>query len=559
MKLQIFIGPALSGKTNRLAEEMERSHHENPLSYTFLGPSGVFVREFSEWFARRMDCSIPRGNFLVIDQFAVELYAHSHPDMIHADEHLLNVFIANILGSASQDDLGCFYPLKDSLRLAAFVAEAIRDAKDDGKAELMARLANDQARSLVQFVLKELEIRYGSKLFDTFEAYRNISTQRLRGYVRSQYGKKHFLDGFTNLSDAQMIFLSRIIPLFDEAFMTLDPTLMDPNRWNGVRVMLKARSIEISEEHLTSSVRATVPLERLLENQGHLVSLEGSSIQVAHYMDPEDELIQVCRQIKRRIVDEGMVPGEIAIVLNNFSERAREFSRKLEEYGIPVRASGEEPLSNSIAVQLLILPYRSALAGYPSHMLISMLDHGLGIADAGEFDLDGLDALASGAGLHMGPRRSPLKDRKAEWKSKLGDHLEALRQRLEVLSQDDSVYDSELQAQEAEVQLCQELILKADELFQSLERIEAARVIPTDLKLFMDEIETWMASLKARFMNHPDLESEVMAIRKVEHILGRLKVIHSAMGNRKSNPVGVCGLFGNSACQRGIPAFSVSG
>ena len=135
------------------------------------------------------------------------------------------------------------------------------------------------------------------------------------------------------------------------------------------------------------------------------MSLEGSSIQVAHYKDPEEELIQVCRQIKRRIVDEGMEPGEIAIVLNNFSERAREFSRKLEEYGVPVRVSGEEPLSNSIAVQLLILPFRAALAGYPSHLLISMLDHGLGIADASEFNLDGLDALASGAGLHMGPRR----------------------------------------------------------------------------------------------------------------------------------------------------------
>ena len=468
----------------------------------------------------------------MIDQFAVDLYAQSHPKIIHADQHLLNVFIASILGSASQVNLGCFYPLKDSLRLAAFVVEAVRDAKDDGEAELMPRLANDQARSLVQFVLKELEIRYGSKLFDTFDAYRKINPEELHGQIESLFENKLFLDGFTNLSDAQMIFLSRIIPLFDESFLTLDPALMDPNRWNRFRKMLKAQSIEISEERLSSSAMATAPLERLLANHGHPVSLDGSSIQVAHYKDPEEELIQVCRQIKKRIVDEGMGPGEIAIVLNNFSERAREFSRKLEEYGIPVRVSGEESLSNSIAVQLLILPFRAALAGYPSHMLISMLDHGLGISDAAEFDLDGLDALASGAGLHMGPRRSPLKDRKDEWMSKLEDHLGALRQRLEILSQDDSVYDAELQAQEAEIQLCQELMLKAEELFQSLEKIEAARVVKADLEMFMSEIATWMASLKGRLINHPDLESEVMAISKVEHILDRLKVIHSTMGGR---------------------------
>ncbi len=532
MKLQIFIGPALSGKTDRLAEELERSHHENPLSYTFLGPSGVSAKEFSEWFARRINCSIPRGNFLVVDQFAVELYAHSHPEMIHADQHLLNVFIASILGSARQDDLGCFYPLKDSIRLAAFVVEAVRDAKDDGEAELMARLANDQARYLVQFVLKEIEIRFGSRLFDTFDAYRKINPEELHGQIESRFGEKLFLDGFTNLSDAQMIFLSRIIPLFDEAFMTLDPALMDTRRWNGFREMLKAQSIEIFEKHLTPSAIATASLERLLANQGHPVSLEGGSIQLAHYKDPEEELIQVCRQIKRRIVDEGMGPGEIAIVLNNFSERAREFYRKMEEYGIPVRVSGEEPLSNSIAVQLLILPFKAALTGYPSHLLISMLDHGLGIAENQEFDLDGLDALASGAGLHMGPRRSPLKDRKDEWKSKLEVHLEALRQRLKILLQDESVFKTELQAQEAEIQLCQELMLNAEKLFQSLERIEAARVDRADLKLFMDEMATWIVSLKARFINHPDLESEVMAISKVEDILGRLKGIHGTMGNR---------------------------
>ncbi len=216
-----------------------------------------------------MNCSIPRDNFLVIDQFAVELYAHPHLDMIHADEHLLNVFIASILGSASQDNLGCFYPLKDSLRMAAFGVEAVRDAKDDGEKELMARLANDQARSLVQFVLKELQIRYGSNIFDTFDAYRRIKTEDLQAHIKSLFGHKLFLDGFTNLSDAQIIFLSRIIPLFDKVFMTLDPTLMNSERWNGFKDMLEAQSIEIFEEQLTSSGNATVPLERLLAGQGH--------------------------------------------------------------------------------------------------------------------------------------------------------------------------------------------------------------------------------------------------------------------------------------------------
>jgi hypothetical protein len=66
-----------------------------------------------------------------------------------------------------------------------------------------------------------------------------------------------------------MIFLSRIIPLFDEVFMTLDPALMDAQRWNRFRERLMALSIEIFEEDLTiPSGMATVPLERLLVGHG---------------------------------------------------------------------------------------------------------------------------------------------------------------------------------------------------------------------------------------------------------------------------------------------------
>lgn len=156
MKLHIIEGPALSGKTDHLARKMEQAHHENPLSYTFLGPTGVFAKEFSEWFSRRLNSSIPKSSFLVIDQFADDIYSHTHPGMIYADKHLLKVFVANILGSATQKELGPFYPLKDSLGLIGFVSEAVTEAKDDGESDLMSRLANDQARSLIQFVLKEL-------------------------------------------------------------------------------------------------------------------------------------------------------------------------------------------------------------------------------------------------------------------------------------------------------------------------------------------------------------------------------------------------------------------
>ena len=149
--------------------------------------------------------------------------------------------------------------------------------------------------------------------------------------------------------------------------MTLDPIYMDKESWTKFLELLAAKSVEVLEEELASSAKVTLPLQRFLSDQGPPVRLEGDFIRVARPKDPEAELIQVCRDIKRRIVDDGIKPGEIAVVLNNFSERAREFSRKLDEYGVPVKVSGEEPLSSSIAVQL----FNSALPGGFSRVSIS--------------------------------------------------------------------------------------------------------------------------------------------------------------------------------------------
>ena len=99
-------------------------------------------------------------------------------------------------------------------------------------------------------------------------------------------------------------------------------------------------------------------------------------------------------------------------------------------------------------------------------------------------------------------------------------------------SQDESVYDSDFQSQKGEIQLCQNLMQKSAELFKSLERIELTRVNQADLRLYRDELTTWMAPLKDHFLNNPELESEAMAIGKFEHILSRLEVVVSTMGKR---------------------------
>ena len=75
-----------------------------------------------------------------------------------------------------------------------------------------------------------------------------------------------------------MIFLSKIIPLFHETFMTLDPIYMDKESWTKFLELLAAKSVEVLEVELASSANDTLPLQRLLSDQGPPVRLEGDFI-----------------------------------------------------------------------------------------------------------------------------------------------------------------------------------------------------------------------------------------------------------------------------------------
>ncbi len=526
MKLHIFSGLALSGKTERLLDEMERTHHNDPLSYTFLGPSGSFVKEFSDWFARRLDSSVPRGNFMVIDQFAVELYKAEHPEQIHTDERMMTLFIAEIVHVLDGDTLGNLYPIRDSPKLVSLVAEAVKDARDNGEPELLGRLANDESKHLIQTVLDQLKVRYGDGAFDTFDAYLQTDRNDVKDCISSRFGRTLFIDGFMNLSKAHMTFLSEIVPAFDEVFISLDTAVSDPTDWNEFKEMLPSGSVEIIEEILLPGEDSDA-LEAFVKDED---DQKIGFVKHIEYKDPEEELTQVCREIKRRIVDEGLEPGKIAIVLNNFSQRAREFSNKLAEYGVPARTFGDEPVSGSIAVQLLTLPFRTALSGHPPEMIISMLDHGMGLSAPPDFDLEELEGLAACAGLYMAPRESYLEDRGDEWRRKLDDHISSLKTKLEILSRDENVFESELAELENDIRLSQEIERCADEVFGSLAGIEGARTTDTDLDRYIEEFNIWMAPLKNKISNCPELEDEAAALDKVEAVLHRLRVVLKMTG-----------------------------
>jgi len=536
--LNLYVGPPLSGKSQSLMEQMLKIHKLSPTGYLFVGPSGRFVKEMADRFARFVGGTIPRGNFLVIDQLAVHLYNILHPEQIHIEDDLLSVFVADIIAKLPEEELGDLSGVRTSPELIRFTLEAVREAKEEGTEELLDRLEpNPSSARLVSRVLEQLEKRYGGKLFDTFDAYINADPAKLKllHYIRQRFGTHLFMDGFTNFSRVHMIFLSRLFPIFREIHIALDNVVWNGERWLEFEEMLKKRCVWTGQElvvkrhRFSASAAKSKVLEAFLNNEP---SLEvGDFLEVVTYKNPDDELVGLCSTVKQLIVDESVRPGEIAIVLNNFSEKAREFQKKLMEYGIPTRLEGDEPLINSRVVQLLMLPLRTAMYGYPPEMLMSMIDHGVGKKGKFWHDLDEtlgveeLERLASAAALYIEPPRSNLRRRKESWLEKLESLRQSLSKKAKLLESEDE-YSSTIEEVKKQKEGCEKLIARVTKLFDFLEPLEMARTKKVNIDFYLETLRNWTDEFMQRsdLVQHEELVSEHLALQRFREALDALEI-----------------------------------
>ncbi len=523
MLLKVLQGPALSGKTGGLMAEMVIAHRSDPLSYVFIGSSAEFSAEFSERFARAVEGPVPGGNFLSLDKLALDLYRSAHPERVRLSRGAMSLIAAQSLAELEEELLGVFGPLRSSRAFARHLEEAIWDLKMEGEVETAELLCADEALALAARVREKVDETRELGLFDLSGAYLKFEPDGLRGYVRDRYGSRLFADGLADLSRAEMIFFSRLLPLFEGGVLTLDPALWDPCRLEEFLSLLETRA---EVDHIECRPE-NEPLSRGLDSflrdgsasagsdLRDLVSVEGHS-------DPETETLAICRETKRLIVDEGLEPGEISIVVGDPSTRGRELLRALERAGVPARLEGEESLLESRSVQLLLLPFRAAASGYPPESILSLLDHGMG----GELFASprDLERTAASAGLLLLSPQSDLNSARRNWRQLLDEHLSALEDKRRHLRADETVLEIEVEAADREAELCRELLNRSEELFSALEGVEVAKR-RGGLDDLVAEFRRWIELLEMRLSGLEGLEDERFALQRALEVVLRTVLV----------------------------------
>ncbi|OQY08870.1 MAG: hypothetical protein B6I29_04620 [Marinitoga sp. 4572_148] len=77
-----------------LGETILPYYKKDPMNFLFIGPSGDYVKQIAESVARKVDKTINRDAFRVINQYAVEIFKKYEPSSLFIDRDFLKSYIA---------------------------------------------------------------------------------------------------------------------------------------------------------------------------------------------------------------------------------------------------------------------------------------------------------------------------------------------------------------------------------------------------------------------------------------------------------------------------------
>ncbi len=419
-KVDIFIGPPSSGKTESMIQEISKL---NPFDYTFIGSQGEFVK-FAAYLAAEKMVAINRSAFKTIDQFAVEA-VRRETDLIFADKPLKLTILTSVIEEMASRNLDLPEEIKDEAAVVKHrsTIEKLLSLIDDVKTYMKeGEFENPETRRdmFISGVIKRFKDKMEyMKLFDTYDAYRMIAD----GEVKTS-GKYLFIDGFYDFTPVVAQFFKAVISNFEKTFITVTEGEIFER---GASTILKTiENFECKKTYFKFS--GTQIAKGLFFGKG-----DGVKIHV--FEKPNDEIEWVSKKAKSLLMNGKKVQDFEIVVKSENNGYIKAIEDKLEEYSIGISYLGRKKLEQSTSVQKVMLPLRVVTGGYPQDLLMSMVMAGFG-GEPGSFSL-----IYDRAHLNRGPLRLSYKSRMDDWNRKLENFEKYLLRMKELISEDDEFQD----------------------------------------------------------------------------------------------------------------------
>ncbi|KAF2956929.1 PD-(D/E)XK nuclease family protein [Marinitoga sp. 38H-ov] len=492
-------------------------YESDPLNFVFLGPSGDYVKQVAENVAKKINKTLNRDAFRVINQYIVELFKKYEPSSLFIDREFLKAYIAkeledlieieknniefkNYIKTLSKSKQSIEYLLeiferkweinriseKDIIEKNKLYSEIDKDIESDDR---LLKLYKHLEEKLENILNEKFDnSRTENKNYDQISVFKWFYEDFSK--VKKKLGNTLVIGGFFDLQPILLKVLNVLFNMFDNVYFLA---------WNSV-----------NEESFDSLNR----IQLFLEENGFIINnkindlkniFSNTKFYKAKFKNNVLEIENIAKEIKRKILYENFEPQDFGIIVPD-SQTANAFAEFFEELKVPYRLKNDIPLSESLVVSKLLLPLKTKYSGYEINDLIALVETGYG----GErtLSIDEIENILKNLNLFYDFPKSSLKNRKNKW-------LNTMQKRINEI-EDEINFSDEKERLEKQLEEIKEVYSLFGSLFNLLEEIDKNDF---ELSYYRKLLNNWINAGIINFKNLEKVESELNALYKFQELL----------------------------------------
>ena len=397
-------------------------YEKDPFNFLFIGPSGFYVKQVADLVAKKLDKTINRDAFRVINQYITELLINNEPDSVVLERDFLKVYIKkeieDLIEKEKKDS-----EFSDYLKIISKSQKSTDYILDIFEKEWeITRLQNTESLKysenfeefhnsfdedsnlykLYKNLQTSLEDILNNRFDDAVTTEKNYDPTSIYKWFVEDYqiekkGKKLIISGFFDLTPLTSNVLNKLFDMFGEIDFYIFQKLNDRSFFslNGVYNYLLDNGFEVSTK-----------ADKLKE------AFNNKVFNIIKMSDNIDEIQKIAGMIKKHLINDDFSPEEIGIVIPDDSYGSI-FADYFEEIGVPYRFKQDIPLSDSQIVNILLQPLKTVVRGYEVEDLLAMIETGFG-GDS-PLTMEQIEGYLRHLNLIYSSGKKSLKARKEEW------------------------------------------------------------------------------------------------------------------------------------------------
>lgn len=405
-----------------VANLMIPEYEKDPFNFLFIGPSGFYVKQVADLVAKKINKTINRDAFRVINQYITELLIKNEPDSVVLEKDFLQVYIKKEIEDLIEKEKNDT-EFSDYLKIISKSQKSTDYILDIFEKEWeITRLKNTDSLKysenfeefhtsfnedsnlykLYKYLQNSLEDILNSKFDNSVKNEKNYDPTSVYKWFVEEFKndkkkKKLIISGFFDLTPLTSNVLTKLFDMFETVDFYIFQKLNDRSFFslNGVYNYLLDNEFDVSTK--------SINLKKAFENK---------IFRIIRMSDNIDEIQKISGMIKKHLINNEYAPEEIGIVIPDDSYGTI-FADYFEEIGVPYRFKHDIPLSDSQIVKILMQPLKTVVRGYEVEDLLAMIETGFG-GDS-SLTMEQIEGYLRHLNLIYSSGKSSLKSRKEEW------------------------------------------------------------------------------------------------------------------------------------------------